>query len=176
MAHREFSTGAVAADATTGLEDLLAKSTRQGDSSVVGPGAAVGELVALADGGRTPVIAMDSAAGRSAMVGRTAVDLHADHIGAAVVLVFEAGDRLRPIVVGVLRSDRTSTPPELAGTVDVSSDGERMIVRARRELVLQCGKASLTLQQDGTIRIVGERILSRATGPNRVQGGSIELN
>ena len=93
-----------------------------------------------------------------------------------MLVLFENGDAHRPIVVGVVRVDRTGAPKPLSGDVEVSADGARMIINARRELVLQCGKASITLQQDGTVRIVGERILSRANGPNRVQGGSVLLN
>jgi len=157
-----------------GLDDLLAKPTQQADAKVGWDGAAVGELLALLDNGRTPVVVMNG--GAVAARGRTTIDLHGDDVGQQVVVLFEDGDRQRPIVVGVLRTDRTAAPPELAGDVDVSTDGERMIVNARRELVLRCGKASITLRQDGTVHIVGERILSRATGPNRVQGGSVQLN
>jgi hypothetical protein len=177
MAQRESTTNRDGRKSATGLEHLLAKSTRPADPmSAAAPSAALGELVALTDGGRTPLIAFESDAQVPALIGRTTIDLHADHIGSTVVLLFEAGDPQRPIIVGILRDGRTSVAPELSGTVEISADGERMTVAAHRELVLQCGKASLTLQQDGTIRIVGERILSRATGPNRVQGGSIELN
>jgi hypothetical protein len=157
------------------LEDLLTKSAQHGAASVGRDAASVGELLALLNNGHTPVVALK---GHDAIAvrGRTTIDLHSDHIGQQVVLLFEDGDQQRPIVVGVVRTDRTAVPPELAGNVDVTADGERMIVSAHRELVLECGKASITLQQDGTVRIVGERILSRSTGPNRVQGGSVQLN
>lgn len=157
------------------LEDLLAKSTRQGLSTAGRETVGVGELMALTDNGRTPIVcvAHESA---NAVPGRTTVDLNADHIGQQVVVLFENGDRERPIVIGVLHSDRTVVPQELMAAVDFSIDGERLIVSARRELVLQCGKSSITLQRDGTVRITGERIVSRATGANRVQGGSVELN
>ena len=159
----------------SGFEDLLAKSTQQDDANIGRHAVAVGELLALLDNGHTPLVAVD-AGSAAASRGRTTVDLHGDHVGQQVVVLFEDGDRQRPIVVGVLRTDRTEAPPELVGDVDVSADGERMIVSARRELVLRCGKASITLRRDGTVHIVGERILSRATGPNRVQGGSVQLN
>ena len=164
---------APAADATA-FEDLLTKSAQHGATSGGRDAASVGELLALLDNGRIPVVALKGHA--NAVSGRTTIDLHADHIGQQVVLLFEDGYHQRPIVVGVVRSDRTAVPAELAGNVDVTADGERMIVSAHRELVLECGKASITLQHDGTVRIVGERIVSRSTGPNRVQGGSVQLN
>lgn len=158
----------------SGLEELLAKPGRPPHPRTL-PGVQAGELMALLDNGRTAVVAVHGAETYTAR-GRTTVDLHAEHIGCVVVLLFENGDDHLPIVIGVVRDDRTAVPQELTASVNVSADGERMIVSARRELVLECGKASLTLQQDGTIRILGERIVSRATGPNRVQGGSVELN
>jgi hypothetical protein len=176
MAQHDSAVDNDATLAVSGLEELLEKSRQPSQTRTSLPSAAVGELLAVLDGGRTAIIAVHRSVETHAMRARTTIDLHADHIGRPVVLLFEGGDDQRPIVVGVVRADRAEVPSELTGAVNVSADGERMIVSAHRELVLQCGKASLTLQQDGTIRIVGERILSRATGPNRVQGGSVELN
>ncbi len=174
MAERDLSTEREIEVRPSELDDLLARSRQRETPAAHRESVGVGELLALMDNGRTAIVTInqDGDAARS----RTTIDLHADHIGQQVVLLFEDGDRDRPIVVGVVRAERSMVPSELTGHVDVAADGERMVVSARRELVLQCGKASITLQQDGTVRIVGERILSRATGPNRVQGGSIQLN
>ena len=163
-----------AEDATV-PDDLLTKLMQPAERNDSGTGTVVGELLGLLDNGRTPLLAL-SADIAVATRGRTTIDLGGGDVGQQVVVVFENNDRERPIVVGVLRNERTLVPRELTGEVEVSADGERMIISARRELVLQCGRASITLHQDGTVRIVGERILSRATGPNRVQGGSVQLN
>ena len=63
----------------------------------------VGTLLALAEDGTALVLdpARPEAPARPA---RVAVDLHAGHVGAEVVLVFEGGDPGRPIVLGVLQS------------------------------------------------------------------------
>jgi hypothetical protein len=160
---------------TTGLDNLLARSTQHARPTFESGAAVVRELLALLDNGRTALIA--AAPGENVAVrGRTTIDLGRDDVGQQVLALFENGDPQRPVVVGVLRVDRTIAPTSLSDNVEVSADGERMIVNAQRELVLRCGKASISLQQDGTVRIVGERILSRATGPNRVQGGSVLLN
>ena len=154
------------------LDELLGKSTPQEPARET---IAVAELLAILDSGRVPLVALplEGAAGIRA---QTTVDLKGDDVGQSVVVLFEGGDSARPIVIGVLRTDRTSTPAELAGKVEVSADGERMILSAKRELVLRCGKANITLKHDGTVRIVGEKILSRAKAANRVQGGSVHLN
>jgi hypothetical protein len=60
--------------------------------------------------------------------------------------------------------------------VEVDTDGERMIVSAKTQLVLRCGKASITLTQAGKVLIEGTYVSSRSTGANRLKGGSIHLN
>ena len=51
-----------------------------------------------------------------------------------------------------------------------------MIVSAKEQLVLRCGKASITLTKAGKVMIQGSYVLSRSTGVNRVKGGSVQLN
>jgi hypothetical protein len=62
------------------------------------------------------------------------------------------------------------------GQVEVDADGERMIVAAREQLVLRCGKASITLTKAGKVLIQGDYVLSRSSGVNRIKGGSVQLN
>jgi hypothetical protein len=89
--------------------------------------------------------------------------------------VFENGDVDRPIVVGVLRG-APGWPIETPGQVEVDADGQRMVVTAREQLVLRCGKASITLTKAGKVLIEGSYVLSRSTGVNRIKGGSVQLN
>lgn len=58
----------------------------------------------------------------------------------------------------------------------VDADGDSVVIEGNREVVLRCGKASITLKPDGSIIIRGGQILSRADGANRVQGASVQLN
>jgi hypothetical protein len=51
-----------------------------------------------------------------------------------------------------------------------------MIVSAKEELVLRCGKASITLTKAGKVMIKGSYLLSRSSGVNRIKGGSVQLN
>jgi hypothetical protein len=107
---------------------------------------------------------------------RTVVDLHGVHIGQSVVLMFEGGDADRPIVMGVLRQTEGWPLAEPPAEVEVEANGERMIVSAREQLVLRCGKASVTLTKAGKVLIQGSYVSSRSTGVNRVKGGSVQLN
>ena len=55
-------------------------------------------------------------------------------------------------------------------------DGERLIFRANEEIVLRCGKASITLTKAGKIILRGAYVLSRSSGVNRIKGGSVQIN
>jgi hypothetical protein len=59
---------------------------------------------------------------------------------------------------------------------EVEADGEKLVLEARREVTLRCGKASIHLTADGRVTIRGTQLLSRSDGPNRVQGASVQLN
>lgn len=96
--------------------------------------------------------------------------------------MFEGGDPDHPIIVGVLedRLERmasmvvTSDEPEKPKEMVI--DGERLIIEGREEIVLRCGSGSMTLRKDGKIVIRGTHILSRSSGPHRIQGGSVSIN
>lgn len=139
-------------------------------------GLVVGELLALADGGATAYVRHPGQAGSAALAAATTVDLQGHHIGHRVTLMFDRGDPACPIVTGVLRGAAAWPLPEAAGQVQVEGDGERLVVRAREQLVLRCGKACITLTKAGKVLIEGSYLLSRSSGVNRIKGGSVQLN
>ena len=47
---------------------------------------------------------------------------------------------------------------------------------ANKQIVLKCGKASITLTRAGKVLIRGAYLSSRSSGVNRIKGGSIQLN
>lgn len=136
----------------------------------------IGELIAITGGGCVPLVVYPGQAGPVALRARTVVDLFAAHVGYEVVLMFDDGDMARPIVMGVLRTNVDALLAEQPGHVEVQSGGDRLIVSAKAQLVLRCGKARLVLNSDGRIEIKGEEIVSEATGPNFIRGGSVQLN
>lgn len=153
-------------------------STPDAPSTLTGPihGVVVGELLALADNGVTPLVRFEGQPGPSALRARSTVDLHGPHIGQPVVLMFDGGDPTRPIVMGVVRQSAGWPLPEPPAQVDVDTDGQRLIVSAKEQMVLRCGKASITLTKAGKVLIEGSYVLSRSTGVNRIKGGSVQLN
>jgi hypothetical protein len=158
-------------------EDLLAPLLQATNASFGRiDGVVIGELLAIADDGATPIVRCPAQADEATLRARSAVDLHGQHIGAQVVLMFEQGDPARPIVMGVLRNPAGWPVQDMPAQVQVDADGQRLIVNAREQLVLRCGKASITLTRSGKVLIEGSYLLSRSSGVNRIKGGSVQLN
>jgi len=174
---RELLTGAVpdassATDESDSLSILLAD--RSISSAQAPSGAVIGRLIGMKAGAGPLVLLSHDAV---ALPARSTVDLRRSHIGQQVLLAFEDNDRLRPIVIGVMRDAQAwSTLPDTSGRVEVDVDGKRMVVSARHELVLRCGDASITLDHDGRITIRGTQVISHSEGVNRIRGGSVQLN
>src|SRR5262249_46244344 len=124
------------ADGADLLLPLVAGQPARGAAADDVPGVVVGGVVAITDDGRTPLVVYPGQPGSAALVARSVVDLHGPHIGKSVVLAFDAGDRSRPIIIGLIRDGAGSPLTEKAGTVEVDADGERLMVSAKEQLVL----------------------------------------
>ncbi len=100
-----------------------------------------------------------------------------------VVLLFEGGDERRPIVVGLVQSSTPLLDAVLGAGLASSpaaapaeGDERRRLLRAEDELVLQCGKASITLRRNGKVVIRGTYVETRSAGTNRIKGGAVKIN
>ena len=90
------------------------------------------------------------------------------------VLVFENGDPLLPIVVGLIQAPLPDTAQ--ATVVEADVDGRRVRVVGQDEIVLQCGQASVTLRRNGRIVIRGTYVETHSEGTNRIKGGQVQIN
>ncbi|SCW75212.1 MULTISPECIES: DUF6484 domain-containing protein [unclassified Pseudomonas] len=118
-----------------------------------------------------PVVAFPGCPADTGLAARTTTPLTREDIGAQVALMFEAGDVARPLVIG-----RIQRLPQTAAPAVAQLDGERLEFTAEREIVLRCGKASITLTREGKVLIRGAYLSSRSSGVNRIKGGSVQIN
>jgi hypothetical protein len=146
--------------------------------STAAPATVVGRLVGFDTAG-IPLVALLDADSSEPIAAGTTVALTPGQVGSEVVLCF-AGDGRQPIVLGCLvapivpQTEATATvatPP-----VHVELNGRRLEFTAQDEIVLRCGKASITLTQAGKVLIRGEYLLSRSASVNRIKGGSVQIN
>jgi len=86
-------------------------------------------------------------------------------------------DTQEPIVVGIVATrpgvgkSMPKTEPRVAEV-----DGQRIELNGQDEIILRCGKASITLTKAGKIIIRGAYVSSRSSGVNRIKGGSVQIN
>lgn len=78
-----------------------------------------------------------------------------------------------PVLLGVLRPLGADAA---AADVEARVDGRRVELDGRDEIVLRCGEASITLRRNGRVAIRGVQVETRATGVNRIKGGSVAIN
>lgn len=120
--------------------------------------------------------------------GRLAVPLTAERLSVAVaegrqaVLVFEAGDLSKPIVVGLIEEPAAASEAanraadQKPFVVEADADGRRVRVSAQDEIVLEVGEASITLRRNGRVLIRGAYVETRAGGTNRIKGAQVRVN
>ncbi|MGD9853099.1 MAG: DUF6484 domain-containing protein [Nitrospirales bacterium] len=145
-------------------------------------GVVVGQLKVINDQGQ-PLVVFSGNPFLAPIQARSVVRLEEADLERDVILAFEQGNSRKPIILGVLQSSE-ERPQEIhpgekstfSHTVNVELDGERVTLSAQKEIVLRCGKASITLTQAGKILIRGAYVSSRSSGPNLIKGGSVQLN
>ncbi len=180
------------------------------EAADVMPDAAHAQLVTIlsiaADG--LPLVSVDD--DNPVVTARLAVRTTMDRVQRAIaqrqpaVVLFERGDRSRPIIVGFLEqideqpASSTAAAGGTAGRADVLStsdaptthpdeprgmpfieadvDGRRVRLTAQDEIVLQCGSASVTLRRNGRVVIRGAYVETHSEGTNRIKGGQVQIN
>jgi hypothetical protein len=161
---------------TNPLPDLLGRAALM-TPIVALPSVVLGNLVAFAQSGSAAVVFRSASTnGPIQCEARSTVELDEHHLGGLVVLVFEDGDENRPIIIGVVRQSTARSDAKTQPTVQLDVDRDRLTVTATDQLVLRCGKASLSMTKEGKVVIYGTYISSRSTGVHRIKGGSVEIN
>jgi hypothetical protein len=104
---------------------------------------------------------------------RSITQLNRDHVGRQIAILFEDGNPSAPIVFGLLQNPGTSNP---LAPFQAEVDGKTLTLTAEEQIVLRCGRASITLTRAGKVLIRGEYLLSRSSGVNKIKGGSAQIN
>jgi len=109
---------------------------------------------------------------------RATLPLLRAHVGSNLVVLFDEGDVRRPIVIGVLEEPRAGLPGAAvpAPLLTAQVDDQKIVLKAEREIVLECGDASITLTRAGKVVIKGTYVVSRSSGSNKIRGAAVEIN
>ena len=137
-------------------------------------GVVIGVLLGFTESGR-PLVAFPGNQNKTGIQASSTAVLNHDDIGREVALLFEGGNPECPIVIGRIQHPEEIVAPEMQPVI-VEKDGDRLLLKAKDEITLKCGKASITLTRAGKIIIRGKYLLSRSSGVNRIKGGSVQIN
>lgn len=74
------------------------------------------------------------------------------------------------------RKESATARPEEIGVFEVDVDGKRLRTSAKDEVVINCGKASITLRRNGRVIIRGTHVETHSSGTNRIKGGQVCVN
>lgn len=156
----------------------------------------IGEIEGLSANGEA-LVNFPQNRSRQPIAAMSTVAISAEHEGRQVALLFTAGDLNQPLIIGLIHSplqdlidrfeeaadtndDAVSAPDtesaQSNSRIEANADGKRVVIEGQDEVVLKCGEASITLTKAGKIIIRGKYLLNRATGVNRILGGSVQIN
>ncbi len=119
------------------------------------------------DGDGCPMVEIDG----HVVAARATIAIQRDDLGREAMVSLLNEDPRQPVVTGLFVDPQA---PARRRTVEIRADG--LDFEAASKIVFKCGKSSITLHRDGKIVLQGKHLLSRASGVNRVRGGTIELN
>ena len=150
------------------MSSLRDKRSSRTEAPVAAPAEVViGRLVGVGDDGAPLVDFAGNPAG--VPVRAIATARYGDVVlGRAVALMFLEGDRARPLAIGLVAEQMEDVP--------VAALEERLTLSAAREIVLQCGRASIVLTRAGKVLVRGAYLSLRSSGMQRITGASVQIN
>jgi hypothetical protein len=149
------------------LKDKRSSRTKADPVAAAAPaGVVIGRIVSIGEAG-APLV--DFAGNPAGAPVRALATARYDDVacGASVALMFVEGDRTRPLAIGVV-----SQPEE----APAAAPSETLTFTAAREIVLQCGRASIVLTRAGKVLVRGAYLSLRSSGMQRITGASVQIN
>ncbi len=136
-------------------------------------GVAIGVLMSVSASGE-PMVAFANAPDEQVRA-RSVVVLSIADVGSQVALAFEAESLDMPIVLGKIIAPRSENA-EATGKLTAIVDDDMLTLKAKKQVVLQCGDASITLTQAGKVIIRGKYVISQSSGANKLRGATVQIN
>jgi hypothetical protein len=99
-----------------------------------------------------------------------------------VLLVFEDNDPKLPIIIDIVcdsigeGSEKDTIAVQMDDPEHIFIDGKKVTFNATDQIILRCGKSSITLSRAGKVLIKGAYLLNRSSGVNRIRGASVQIN
>ncbi len=152
--------------------DVLINDKTQIDQKI--DGVVIGLLLSINNG--QALVAFPGNPDETAIPARSTTQMQSEDVGCEVALLFEAGNPRLPLIVGKIQNpeNRQSVQENAPETAELN--GESIVLSARQNITLKCGKASITLTKAGKVILRGAYVLSRSSGVNRIKGGSVQIN
>ncbi|MCF6337691.1 MAG: hypothetical protein L3J84_07025 [Gammaproteobacteria bacterium] len=103
--------------------------------------------------------------------------------GDKVLYLAASGDETLGCVMGLVQpyqqrrsalAEKTDAKGNLPSTTLLEDEVVR--IRANKGLIIECGKGSLIINEDGKLQLKGTELLSRASGMNRIKGAGVNIN
>ena len=166
------------------MQAVLARPRQPGsaESSEINliSGIVIGTLSDPAEDGR-PMVYFPGIPGDKPLAAISTDNLSEHETGHEVALGFVGGDPTLPIILGLIQKTGLQEQPGQTETtvdqsVNVQLDGDRLTLSAEHEIVLKCGKSSITLTRAGKVVLKGAYLSTHSTGVNRIKGGSVQIN
>ncbi len=139
--------------------DLLTKTLDQSSTQQQLPATYIATMVEI-DSEGYPVVEYQ---GRNYLA-ESLVPIADDHLGVQCALAFINGEASRPLILGILWKP------------NVSSVLDKHVLKAQESIILECGRSSLEMQSDGSVRLKGVTVTTQAYGSNRVKGAAVKIN
>lgn len=133
------------------------------------PSVIVGRIAALPESG-LPLVDFPGNTSGKLVPAQSLISITTKDTGREIALMFENSDPSIPIIVGMFQI------PSAIPQCEIRLDDENLLLSAKKEVVIQCGKSSITLTSAGKVLIRGAYLLSRSSGVNRIKGGSVQIN
>ena len=149
------------------------KKRKNLDGNII-EGIVIGILMELVDD--VPKVIFPGNTKDAAIAALTTVEISSKDIGREFALSFQNGNPDRPIILGKLFRPDSKTSKIRDTSMEVDGKPEDIEFTGKNQVVLRCGKASITLTRAGKIILKGAYISSHSTGANRIKGGSVQLN